>query len=296
VQVTQTPAAGTLVGLGVTTVSLHVIDGANNESTCTGSFTVVNTPPTVDGPSDLVRSAGQSAAFNATVSGTGPFSYQWSKDGVNINGATDPIYSFASVTVTDAGAYCLVARGGCTSVTNCANLTVLEPTTTSPINDLTLITGGSGTFSTTPSGTGPFDYQWTKDGEVITGATNSSYTVGPVTPGDAGTYCVIVTGAANSVTNCATLTVLEPTTATPINDLTLITGGSGTFSTTPSGTGPFDYQWTKDGEVITGATNSSYTVGPVTPGDAGTYCVIVTGAANSVTNCATLTVLEPTTA
>src|SRR5206468_2556572 len=117
-------------------------------------------------------------------------------------------------------------------------------------------------------------------------ATNSSYTVGPVNPGDAGTYCVIVTGAANSVTNCATLTVLEPTTATPINDLTLITGGSGTFSTTPSGTGPFDYQWTKDGEVITGATNSSYTVGPVTPGSSEERRVGKTGAASKVTNTA----------
>src|SRR5207253_5906418 len=47
-QITQTPAAGTLVGLGVTTVTMHVIDGANNESTCTASFTVTdNIPPVI---------------------------------------------------------------------------------------------------------------------------------------------------------------------------------------------------------------------------------------------------------
>src|SRR5258705_125136 len=47
-QITQTPAAGTLVGLGVTTVTLHVIDAANNESTCTASFTVTdNTAPVI---------------------------------------------------------------------------------------------------------------------------------------------------------------------------------------------------------------------------------------------------------
>src|SRR5439155_408087 len=46
--ISQTPAAGTLVGLGVTTVTLHVIDAANNESTCTARFTVTdNTPPTI---------------------------------------------------------------------------------------------------------------------------------------------------------------------------------------------------------------------------------------------------------
>src|SRR5207253_1135526 len=46
--ITQTPTAGTLVGLGVTTVTLHVKDGATNESTCTATFTVTdNTPPTI---------------------------------------------------------------------------------------------------------------------------------------------------------------------------------------------------------------------------------------------------------
>src|SRR5207244_12473811 len=39
-QITQTPAAGTLVGLGVTTVTLHVSDAANNESTWKSTFTI----------------------------------------------------------------------------------------------------------------------------------------------------------------------------------------------------------------------------------------------------------------
>src|SRR5207245_3562075 len=57
-QITQTPAAGTLVGLGVTTVTLHVSDAANNESTCTATFTVTVFPsPT------LFRSASNQSAF-----------------------------------------------------------------------------------------------------------------------------------------------------------------------------------------------------------------------------------------
>src|SRR5205814_1272249 len=48
VTVTQTPTAGTSVGLGVTVVTLHVKDAANNESTCTANFTVTdNTPPAI---------------------------------------------------------------------------------------------------------------------------------------------------------------------------------------------------------------------------------------------------------
>src|SRR5213078_3197390 len=48
VVVAQTPAAGTSLGLGVTTITLHVKDAANNESTCTATFTVTdNTPPAI---------------------------------------------------------------------------------------------------------------------------------------------------------------------------------------------------------------------------------------------------------
>src|SRR5439155_2916764 len=149
---------------------------------------------------------------------------QWTQDGTNIPGATDAIYTVAPVSARDASSYCVVATDGATSVTNCATLTVNEPTTASGPNDMTLVTGDTGTFSTTPSGTGPFEFQWTQKGTGIPGATNSSYTVGPVSPGDAGTYCVVVTGVVNSVTNCATLTVNEPTTATGPNDMTLVTG------------------------------------------------------------------------
>src|SRR5439155_314087 len=186
-RITQTPPAGTLVGLGVTTVTLHVTDGATNESTCTASFTVTVGAIAASGPSDLTVITGASANFVTSASGTGPFNYQWSKDGVEIAGATAAIYSIGSVTTNDAGTYCVVVSGACNSVTNCANLTVLELTSGNGPNDMTLVTGETGTFSTTPSGTGPFTYQWTDNGTEIPGATNSSYTVGPVSPGDAGT-------------------------------------------------------------------------------------------------------------
>src|SRR5438552_8999487 len=46
--ITQTPAAGSLVGLGITTVPLPGIDASTNPTTCTATFTVTdNTPPTI---------------------------------------------------------------------------------------------------------------------------------------------------------------------------------------------------------------------------------------------------------
>src|SRR5881397_2974623 len=78
---------------------------------------------------------------------------------------------------------------------------------------------------------------------VIPGATSSSVVMSNVTVLAAGTYTVIVTGACNAATNSATLTVNEPTTATPLADQTQCFGGSATFSTTAGGTGPLSYIW-----------------------------------------------------
>ncbi|HSK12391.1 MAG TPA: HYR domain-containing protein, partial [Phnomibacter sp.] len=52
--ITQSPVAGTLVGLGTTTVTITVRDAANNEVTCTTTFTVAdNTPPSITCPANI---------------------------------------------------------------------------------------------------------------------------------------------------------------------------------------------------------------------------------------------------
>src|SRR5205814_2518325 len=54
----QSPAAGTLVGLGAHTITVTATDAAGNSATCTTSFTVTdNTAPTVTCPADSSASA-----------------------------------------------------------------------------------------------------------------------------------------------------------------------------------------------------------------------------------------------
>ncbi len=46
---TQTPAAGTLAGLGANTITVTATDGAGNSASCNATFTVIdNTPPVID--------------------------------------------------------------------------------------------------------------------------------------------------------------------------------------------------------------------------------------------------------
>src|SRR5439155_12251248 len=135
-----------------------------------------------------------------------------------------------------------------------------------------------------PSGTGPFTFQWTKNGAPITDATNSSYAIASVQASDAGTYCVCVAGFCTSVTNCATLTVLTNTSATALISLTNCPGTLAQFSTTASGTGPFSYLWRKNGAALNGQTNNSLSISSVTAADAAAYSITVSGGCGSVTN------------
>src|SRR5439155_69681 len=51
ITLSQSPAAGTLVGLGTTTITVTATDAAANSATCTKNFTVTDTSaPTVYGP------------------------------------------------------------------------------------------------------------------------------------------------------------------------------------------------------------------------------------------------------
>ena len=94
------------------------------------------------------------------------------------------------------------------------------PVITSQPSNLTVGVGATATFSVTASGTGPFSYQWRFNAANLSGATDSSYSKSNVQSTDAGSYTVVVTNVAGSVTSgAAVLTVRVPPaiTAQPAN-------------------------------------------------------------------------------
>jgi len=255
-------------------------------------------------PTSVTVTAGQSATFSVSASGTAPISYQWRRNTANINGATAASYTIPATTTADSGSkFDVVVKNSAGSITSSqATLTVnaatVAPTiTTQPLNQ-SVTAGQTATFSVVVSGTAPLSYQWRKKTANINGATASSYTTPATTSADnSAKFDVVVSNSAGSITSAqATLTVnsapVAPTITTQPANQTVTAGQTATFSVIASGTAPLTYQWQKNAANITGATASSYTTPVTTTADSGElFRVIVSNSVgNTPSMSATLTV------
>ncbi len=124
---------------------------------------------TVTAGSATTICAGASVALNANT-GTG-LTYQWQKDGTNISGATSASYS-----ATAGGSYTVVVTNSSTCTATSSAITVVAnslPTVTITAGSATTFCSGNSVLLTSSSATGN---QWYKDGAIITGAINTTYT------------------------------------------------------------------------------------------------------------------------
>src|SRR5438045_1537388 len=116
-----------------TTVTLYgaSISGGYGGSTGTTTLTVTVNPPATapsitSQPANQTVTAGQTAMFSVTATGTAPLSYQWRKNGVNITGATASSYTTPATTSTDSGSTfsVVVSNSAGSATSNNATLTV----------------------------------------------------------------------------------------------------------------------------------------------------------------------------
>ncbi|MBA3845361.1 MAG: immunoglobulin domain-containing protein, partial [Planctomycetes bacterium] len=145
-------------------------------------------------PLSLSVQAGGSATLSVTARGTPPLTYQWSRDGVAIPGATASTYDTGVLTSADNGATFRV------TVTNVvgpvtappAVLTVLAPPTivVQP-RDQNGFAGQSVTFEVVASGSAPLSYQWFRQGNPIAGARSERLVLSNLVPEDDGAVLTV---------------------------------------------------------------------------------------------------------
>jgi Abnormal spindle-like microcephaly-assoc'd, ASPM-SPD-2-Hydin/Immunoglobulin I-set domain len=109
--------------------------------TITSAATVA--PSITTQPANRTVTAGQTAAFSVSASGTSPFTYQWNKNGAAISGAASSTYTTPATTTSDTGAqFTVVVTNSVGSVTsNAAVLTVNASTLLLTVNPTSLSFG-----------------------------------------------------------------------------------------------------------------------------------------------------------
>lgn len=160
----------------------------------------------------------------------------------------------------------------------------------------TVNVGASATFSVQATNRPPFVYRWSKNGTILTNATNSTLTISSVTTNDAGTYSVLVQNIYGSVGVSATLTVNQPTPiiTTQPQSQTVAIGTPISLSVQATNYPPFTYQWYFNNSPLANETNATLIYNPTYTNDTGNYYVTVSntnGSVNSTT--AALFVYQP---
>jgi hypothetical protein len=207
---------------------------------------------------------------------------------VNILGATAAAYTINSTTAADDANYDVVVTNRCGSTTSASvRLTVNGPVeiTTQP-QSTNVNRGATLTLSVVASGTAPITNQWRFNGVNIPSATNATYSVPNVQTTNAGNYDVVLSNVVGGVTSAvAVVTVVVPATILmqPVSQ-TVLPGSTVTFTVVAEGSGTLTYQWTKNGQNISGATSSVLTVGNVTTNDNAAYRVVVGNNLTTVTS------------
>jgi hypothetical protein len=197
-----------------------------------------------------------------------------------------------------AGNYTVAVKNSLGTVTSSpATLTVdAAPVITTQPASLTVVAGGSATFSVVATGNPAPSYQWNFAGAAITGATSASLTLSGVQLSQAGSYTVTISNSLGSVTSKAAVLTVDaaPVITTQPVSQTVVSGANVTFSITTTGYPAPTYQWYLNGAAITGATKATYTITGAKAANAGTYTVKASNSQGSATsNAATLVVNVP---
>ena len=263
--------------LGIHTYTLQVSDMAGNTGSdqivvttlCQPHVAINNPPPLcVNTPTTI---------STVVVSSSSMLSYQWYANGNAIAGATAQSLNLSNPPVGNTVYSVVVTEaGGCTDSDNAIltvypNLDVAIPAPSGCVGEPVEL------VPTISNGMQPYTYQWLQNGNPISGATSSTYTIASAASGSF-TYGVQVTdnngcpGSAN-----VTFSVGNPPTVNVPNPMPVCSGNSVSLAASVSGAGASPtYQWYVGNTLIPGANAVTYNIAAPLVGNS-TYSVVVTG-------------------
>ena len=150
----------TLTSIGVTNNDPRLL-AATNVTTWFYGWIPALAPNIVSPPTNLTVNAGNTAAFNVSATGIPDTSYQWLKNGTNLDGQTSATLTISNANAFDIGAYSVVVANASGSVTSSvAMLNVLAPSTGPSLASTAVLANGNVQFSISGSpGSAGFTYR-----------------------------------------------------------------------------------------------------------------------------------------
>ncbi len=231
-------------------------------------------------------------------------SYQWYKGLNAITGETDTSLTIIPDILNSGNYYCFVS-GDCGGVTSDVSNVVIDTNTTllaQPESTVQACENGADiSLAISAEGTN-LNYQWFKDGNSISQATEPTLIVSPGFENTGFYYCEI-TGNCGTIASDNISLIIDTTTIIlthPVSQENIDESSEVTFSVQADGTN-LRYQWRKD-EVdlsddgnISGSLTSQLSVSDVSLADEGAYDCIITGNCGEITsNDAILTLASET--
>ena len=162
-------------------------------------------------PAGISLNPGSMTTLTVSASGTAPLTYQWSKDGSPIPGASAASLVLSNAQALDSGTYAVVVGNVVGSVSSTpAEVFINAPVTISAQPEgVQLTAGSSALLSVTASGTAPLTYQWFKNGAALAGANTSTFAIASAQAGDAATYEVAVSNIVGTVSSAKAVVALN---------------------------------------------------------------------------------------
>lgn len=192
-----------IVGTTAADAGTYVCEATTcNQTVASNPVTLtVNTPPAItQQPLGDTICVGATATFSVQATGT-DVTYQWTRNGVDIAGATEATYVLQDASIQQKGTYRCRVQGACppAALSDGVTLEVITgPTINLQPRRANLTVGQDLVLSVTAVGI-DLQYQWYQNSKPIAGATKSIYAKAAATKADAGIYTVDV------INSCATI-------------------------------------------------------------------------------------------